>query len=54
MTGDEHLAILKGGHLDTVSFVMGYVEFRINYNIFRALNGVGQTYYWQGSRTTGE
>jgi hypothetical protein len=29
MQGDEALAPLVGGHLDTVSFVMDYVEFRI-------------------------
>lgn len=36
MDGDEALSILVGGHLDTVSFVMNYVEFRIGYNILRA------------------
>jgi hypothetical protein len=38
MNGDDALASLVGGHLDTVSFVMGYVEFRVNYNILRALS----------------
>lgn len=36
MGGDEPLAILVGGHLDTVSFVMDYVEFRIGYSVLRA------------------
>jgi hypothetical protein len=36
--GDKALAILVGGHLDTVSFVMDYVEFRINYNVLRAVS----------------
>ena len=36
MDGDEALSILVGGHLDTVSFVMDYVEFRIGYSILRA------------------
>jgi hypothetical protein len=31
------LARLVGGRLGTVSFVVGYVEFRIDYNILRAL-----------------
>jgi hypothetical protein len=35
---DDGLGRLIGGHLDTVSFVMDYVEFRIDYNILRALN----------------
>jgi predicted dehydrogenase len=34
--GDEALSILLGRHLDTVSFVMDYVEFRIGYSILRA------------------
>jgi len=33
----DQLQRLVGGHLDTVSFVMRYVEFRIDYNILRAL-----------------
>jgi hypothetical protein len=37
MDGDEALSILAGGHLDTVSFVMDYVELRVGYNVFRAL-----------------
>jgi hypothetical protein len=37
MDGDRALAVLVGGHLDTVSFVMDYVEFRIGYSILRAL-----------------
>ena len=37
MAGNEALAALRGGHLDTVSFVLDYVEFRINYNVLRAL-----------------
>ena len=37
MTGNEALAALRGGHLDTVSFVLDYVEFRINYNVLRTL-----------------
>ena len=36
LSGDDALAILMGGHLDTVSFVMDYVEFRIGYSILRA------------------
>lgn len=36
MDGDEALSILMGGHFDTVSFVMDYVEFRIGYSILRA------------------
>jgi hypothetical protein len=35
--GNAALSVLEGGHLDTVSFVMDYVEFRIGYNCFRAL-----------------
>lgn len=27
------------GHLDTVSFVMDYVEFRIDYNVLRVMTG---------------
>jgi hypothetical protein len=34
--GDKALSILVGGHVDTVSFVMDYVEFRIGYSILRA------------------
>jgi hypothetical protein len=34
----ERLGRLIGGHLDTVSFVMDYVEFRIDHNVLRALN----------------
>jgi hypothetical protein len=34
--GDEALSILVGRDLDTVSFVMDYVEFRIGYSILRA------------------
>lgn len=37
MRGDTALAPLVGGHLDTVSFVMDYVEFRIGYHCYRAL-----------------
>jgi hypothetical protein len=37
MTGNDALAVLRGRHLDTVSFVMDYVEFRIGYNALRAL-----------------
>ena len=37
MDEDNGLAVLPGGHLDTVSFVMDYVEFRISYNVLRAL-----------------
>jgi hypothetical protein len=36
---DDELARLIRGHLDTVSFVMDYVEFRIDYHVLRALNG---------------
>jgi hypothetical protein len=36
--GDEALSVLVGGHLDTVSFVMDYVEFRIGYSVVRALH----------------
>jgi hypothetical protein len=39
MHGDEALSILPGGHLDTVSFVMDYVEFRVGYSVLRALAG---------------
>jgi hypothetical protein len=35
---DDALSRLIGGHLDTVSFVMDYVEFRIDYNVLRALS----------------
>jgi hypothetical protein len=35
---NDGLSRLIAGHLDTVSFVMDYVEFRIDYNILRALN----------------
>lgn len=35
---DDALGRLIGGHLDTVSFVMDYVEFGIGYNVLRALN----------------
>jgi hypothetical protein len=38
MDNEEALAALIGGHLDAVSFVMDYVEFRINYNVLRALS----------------
>jgi hypothetical protein len=37
MDANDALAVLRDGHLDTVSFVMDYVEFRINYNVLRAL-----------------
>ena len=37
MDGNDALAVLPGGRLDTVSFVMNYVEFRIGYNVLRAL-----------------
>jgi hypothetical protein len=37
MPDASYLESLVGGHLDTVSFVMGYVEFRIDYSILRAL-----------------
>jgi hypothetical protein len=37
-SGTDALSILVGGHLDTVSFVMNYVEFRIGYSVFRALS----------------
>ena len=33
MEGNKALAALRGGHLDTVSFVMDYVEFRIDDNV---------------------
>ncbi len=36
MDGNEALSILEGGHLDTVSFVMDYVEVRIGYNVLRS------------------
>ena len=36
MDGDKALSILADGHLDTVSFVMDFVEFRIGYCILRA------------------
>ena len=39
MQGDRALSVLVGGHLDTVSFVMDYVEFRIGYGILRAHAG---------------
>ena len=32
----EAEAVALGGHLDTVSFVMDYVEFRIGYSVLRA------------------
>jgi hypothetical protein len=35
---DDALGRLIGGRLDMVSFVMDYVEFRIDYNVLRALN----------------
>jgi hypothetical protein len=38
MTGDDPLLVLRG-HFDTVSFVMDYVEFRIDYNILRVMTG---------------
>lgn len=38
MDGDEGLRSLRGGHLDTVAFVMNYVEFRIGGNVLRALS----------------
>jgi hypothetical protein len=49
---------LIGGHLDTVAFVMDYVEFRIAYNVMRALTNPtvsladGQSYHFPdpGSR----
>lgn len=37
MPDPSYLEGLVGGHLDTVSFVMDYVEFRIDYSILRAL-----------------
>jgi hypothetical protein len=56
--GDAALGRLIGGHLDTVSFVMDYVEFRIDYNVLRALNaprvelhdGATASFPEQGSR----
>ena len=33
MDANEALGALRGGHLDTVAFVMDYVEFRINYDV---------------------
>lgn len=36
MDGNEALSILQGGHLDTVSFVMDYVEVRIGYSVLRS------------------
>ena len=38
-TMDGHAALqrLVGGDLDTVSFVRDYVEFRVDYNVLRAL-----------------
>ena len=38
MEVNDGLGRLIGGHLDTVSFVMDYVEFRIDSNVLRALN----------------
>jgi hypothetical protein len=38
VVADDALGRLIGGHLDTVSFVMDYVEFRIDYNVLRALS----------------
>lgn len=37
METPDDLAALVGGHLDTVSFVMDYVEFRINYSVLRCV-----------------
>lgn len=37
VSGNEALRCLGGGHLDTVSFVMDYVEFRIDHDVLRAL-----------------
>lgn len=37
--GQRRLTGVVGGHLDTVSFVMNYVEVRIGYSVFRALRG---------------
>jgi hypothetical protein len=55
---ESPLDCLIGGHLDTVSFVMDYVEFRIGYNVVRALTNPtvsladGQSYCFpdEGSR----
>jgi hypothetical protein len=55
---DDALGRLIGGHLDTVSFVIDYVEFRIAYNVLRALNpprvtlhdGTTATFPGSGSR----
>lgn len=38
MDGNDALRSLQGGHLDTVTFVMDYVEFRIGGNVLRALS----------------
>ena len=38
MPKSDPLSVLRG-HLDTVSFVMDYVEFRIDYNILRVMTG---------------
>jgi len=37
MEADDALRRLVGGELDTVSFVRDYVEFRVDYNVLRAL-----------------
>jgi hypothetical protein len=58
VAASEGLGRLIGGHLDTVSFVMDYVEFRIDYNVLRALNpprielhdGTTASFPEQGSR----
>ena len=39
MDDQDALDLLLGGHLDTVSFVMDYVEFRVSYNILRCMTG---------------
>ena len=37
MEAHDALRRLVGGDLDTVSFVRDYVEFRVDYNVLRAL-----------------
>jgi hypothetical protein len=53
--GNKALSTLVGGELDTVSFVRDYVEFRIDYNVLRALSPphiivpTGQDYRFPGA-----
>lgn len=38
MDGNDGLLSLVAGEIDTVSFVRDYVEFRVDYNVLRALS----------------